>query len=88
MTLEQEMQQDRLHTLIENMGSGMILIDSRGYINLVNRSYKETFHVTDEEYLDRLYYESFHHTEIIEPCGRNLYDRSESAQTNVIATWN
>ncbi|HDR7415828.1 TPA: sensory box histidine kinase PhoR [Bacillus cereus] len=66
MTLEQEMQQDRLHTLIENMGSGMILIDSRGYINLVNRSYKETFHVTDEEYLDRLYYESFHHTEIIE----------------------
>ncbi len=66
MTLEQEMQQDRLHTLIENMGSGMILIDSRGYINLVNRSYKETFHVTDEEYLDRLYYESFHHPEIIE----------------------
>ncbi|MED3264196.1 MULTISPECIES: sensory box histidine kinase PhoR [Bacillus] len=66
MTLEQEMQQDRLHTLIENMGSGMILIDSRGYINLVNRSYKETFHVTDEEYLDRLYYESFHHTEITE----------------------
>lgn len=66
MTLEQEMQQDRLHTLIENMGSGMILIISRGYINLVNRSYKETFHVTDEEYLDRLYYESFHHTEIIE----------------------
>ncbi|PEV48012.1 PAS domain-containing sensor histidine kinase [Bacillus thuringiensis] len=66
MTFEQEMQQDRLHTLIENMGSGMILIDSRGYINLVNRSYKETFHVTDEEYLDRLYYESFHHTEITE----------------------
>lgn len=54
MTLEQEMQsKDRLHTLIENMGSGMILIDSRGYINLVNRSYKETFHVTDEEYLDK-----------------------------------
>ena len=66
MTLEQEMQQDRLHTLIENMGSGMILIDSRGYISLVNRSYKEIFHVTDEEYLDRLYYESFHHTEIVE----------------------
>lgn len=66
MTLEQEMQQDRLHTLIENMGSGMILIDSRGYISLVNRSYKENFHVTDEEYLNRLYYEAFLHTEIIE----------------------
>lgn len=66
MTLEQEMQQDRLHTLIENMGSGMILIDSRGYISLVNRSYKEIFHVTNEEYLDRLYYEAFLHAEIIE----------------------
>ncbi|WP_242219721.1 two-component system histidine kinase PnpS [Bacillus cereus group sp. BfR-BA-01380] len=66
MTLEQEMQQDRLHTLIENMGSGMILIDSRGYISLVNRSYKEIFHVTDEEYLHRLYYEAFTHKEIVE----------------------
>ncbi|WP_459499160.1 two-component system histidine kinase PnpS [Bacillus sp. C1] len=66
MTLEQEMQQDRLHTLIENMGSGMILIDSRGYISLVNRSYKEIFYVTDEEYLSRLYHEAFLHTEIIE----------------------
>jgi two-component system phosphate regulon sensor histidine kinase PhoR len=66
MTSAQEMQQDRLHTLIENMGSGMILIDSRGYINLVNRSYKETFHVKTDEYLNRLYYEAFQHTEIIE----------------------
>lgn len=66
MTLAQEMQQDRLHTLIENMGSGMILIDSRGYVSLVNRSYKETFHATNEQYLDRLYYEAFDHQEIIE----------------------
>lgn len=66
MTLAQEMQQDRLHTLIENMGSGMILIDSRGYISLVNRSYKETFHATNEQYLNRLYYEAFDHQEIIE----------------------
>ncbi|CAM4207637.1 alkaline phosphatase [Bacillus manliponensis] len=66
MTLEQEMQQDRLHTLIENMGSGMILIDSRGYISLVNRSYKEIFHVTDEQYMHQLYYEAFTHQEIIE----------------------
>jgi two-component system phosphate regulon sensor histidine kinase PhoR len=48
------------------MGSGMILIDSRGYISLVNRSYKETFHATNEQYLNRLYYEAFDHQEIIE----------------------
>ncbi|MFX3658781.1 MAG: two-component system histidine kinase PnpS [Ectobacillus sp.] len=61
-----EMQQDRLHTLIENMGSGMILIDSRGFINLVNRSYKEIFGVTEESFLYRLYYEAFAHKEVIE----------------------
>ena len=38
-----EMQKDRLSTLIESMGSGLILIDSRGYINLINRTYKEIF---------------------------------------------
>lgn len=52
-----EIQQDRLGTLIENMGSGLILIDSRGYINLVNRTYKEIFQVESNEYLEQLYYE-------------------------------
>ncbi|OQM45615.1 PAS domain-containing sensor histidine kinase [Anoxybacillus sp. UARK-01] len=62
----QEMQTDRLHTLIENVGSGLILIDSRGYINLVNRSYKEIFHIRPVDYLHRLYTEAFSHQEIIE----------------------
>lgn len=65
----QEMHRDRLATLIENMGSGLILIDSRGYINLVNRSYKELFTVHSSEYVNKLYYEVIEHrgiTEIIE----------------------
>ncbi|WP_044894531.1 two-component system histidine kinase PnpS [Bacillus alveayuensis] len=66
MTRTQEMQNDRLHTLIENMGSGLILIDSRGYINLVNRAYKEIFHIDPVDYLYRLYYEAFEHKEIIQ----------------------
>jgi two-component system, OmpR family, phosphate regulon sensor histidine kinase PhoR len=59
-----ESQQDRLTTLIENMGSGLILIDSRGYINLINRPYKEIFNVESAEYLYKLYYEVFVHEEI------------------------
>ncbi len=59
-----EMQQDRLSTLIENMGSGLILIDSRGYINLINRPYKELFNVNPAEYLYRLYHEVIQHQEI------------------------
>ncbi|MBM7660576.1 two-component system phosphate regulon sensor histidine kinase PhoR [Bacillus mesophilus] len=61
----QEMQQDRLSTLIENMGSGLILIDGRGYINLINRSYKEIFNVEPVDYLYSLYYEAIKHKEII-----------------------
>lgn len=69
MVKSQEMQQDRLGALIENMGSGLILIDSRGYINLVNRSYKEVFNVNPSEYLYKLYYEVIEHkgiTEVVE----------------------
>ncbi|MCM3704765.1 MULTISPECIES: two-component system histidine kinase PnpS [Cytobacillus] len=69
MVKSQEMQQDRLGALIENMGSGLILIDSRGYINLVNRPYKEVFNVNPSEYLYKLYYEVIEHkgiTEVIE----------------------
>ncbi|MFE8703745.1 two-component system histidine kinase PnpS [Cytobacillus sp. FJAT-54145] len=57
MMKAQEIQQDRLGTLIENMGSGLILIDSRGYINLVNRAYKEIFNVHSSDLLNKLYYE-------------------------------
>ncbi|WP_027410189.1 two-component system histidine kinase PnpS [Anoxybacteroides tepidamans] len=66
MSKIQEMQTDRLHTLIENVGSGLILIDSRGYINLVNRAYKEIFHIRPVDYLHCLYREAFAHKEIIE----------------------
>jgi two-component system, OmpR family, phosphate regulon sensor histidine kinase PhoR len=60
----QEMQQDRLSTLIENMGSGLILIDSRGYVSLINKSYKEIFEVDPNKYLDELYYDVIEHKEI------------------------
>ncbi|WP_079510014.1 two-component system histidine kinase PnpS [Mesobacillus jeotgali] len=59
-----ESQQDRLTALIENMGSGLILIDSRGYINLINKPYKEIFNVEASEYLYKLYYEVIDHMEI------------------------
>ena len=64
ITKAQEMQQDRLKTIIDSMGSGLILIDGRGYINLVNQTYKETFHVDPVNYLYRLYYEAFEHKEV------------------------
>jgi two-component system phosphate regulon sensor histidine kinase PhoR len=65
MTKAQEMQQDRLRTLIESMGSGLILIDGRGYVNLINRAYKDTFDAEPAEYLYRLYYEAIEQKEVV-----------------------
>jgi two-component system, OmpR family, phosphate regulon sensor histidine kinase PhoR len=66
VTKDHEMQQDRLRTLIENMGSGLLLIDGRGYINLANRAYKEVFSVSNTDYLNHLYYEAIQHKEVVE----------------------
>ncbi|MCG3086151.1 PAS domain-containing protein [Anoxybacillus sp. LAT_35] len=65
MVRTQEMQQDRLRALIENIGSGLILIDQRGYISLMNRAYKEMFHIDPSDYVHRLYYEAFPYKEVI-----------------------
>ncbi|MGG5254809.1 two-component system histidine kinase PnpS [Neobacillus sp. SM06] len=64
MVKAQEMQQDRLSVLIENIGAGLILIDSRGYINLINKGYKEIFHVDPSDYLFQLYYEVIEQKEV------------------------
>jgi two-component system, OmpR family, phosphate regulon sensor histidine kinase PhoR len=64
MSKAQEIQQDRLSALIENMGAGLLLIDSRGFINLINKGYVEIFHVETEDNLNKLYYEVIEQEEI------------------------
>lgn len=64
MVKSQEMHRDRLAVLIENMGSGILLIDSRGYISLINRTYKEIFNINTSNYLNNIYYEVIKHPDI------------------------
>jgi two-component system phosphate regulon sensor histidine kinase PhoR len=64
LTKAQEMQQDRLSALIENMGAGLVLIDSRGYINLINKGFIDIFHVKPIDYLNKLYYEVIDYEDI------------------------
>jgi two-component system, OmpR family, phosphate regulon sensor histidine kinase PhoR len=63
MVMSQEMQQDRLTTLIENMGSALLLIDHRGYIVVTNRAFNEFFNI--KKVLPRKrYHEVIQHTEV------------------------
>lgn len=64
MSKAQEIQQDRLSALIENMGAGLLLMDSRGFVNLINKGYIDIFHVNSANYLNKLYYEVIEQEEI------------------------
>ncbi|WP_045523572.1 two-component system histidine kinase PnpS [Neobacillus niacini] len=64
MSKGQEIQQDRLSALIENMGAGLMLIDSRGFINLINKGYFDIFQVKSSDSLNKLYYEVIEQEEI------------------------
>ncbi|RKL66697.1 PAS domain-containing sensor histidine kinase [Salipaludibacillus neizhouensis] len=56
-----EIQQERLETLIENMGSGLILINTKGDITLVNRSCKDIFDENTDQWKNNLYYKVIKH---------------------------
>ncbi|PYZ97236.1 PAS domain-containing sensor histidine kinase [Alteribacter lacisalsi] len=65
VTRTYQMQQEHLETLIENMGSGLLLINSKGDITLVNRSCRELFKEDTDEWLHKLYYKAIKHKKII-----------------------
>ncbi|WP_019242881.1 MULTISPECIES: two-component system histidine kinase PnpS [Bacillus] len=65
METSREMEQDRLFTLIENIGSGVLLIDSKGSITLMNKTYKQLFNVSSSDLLYHLYYEAIPFKEVI-----------------------
>ena len=63
--LSREMHQDRLETLIENIGSGVIFIDNKSYITLINREYKRIFNVDPVHFMFRVYHDVIESEEII-----------------------
>lgn len=63
--MAREMNQDRLETLVENMGSGVLLIDSKGYTTLINREFKKTFDVDSHTFLYKDYYSVIKDEEVI-----------------------
>ncbi|MGP4075730.1 two-component system histidine kinase PnpS [Halobacillus sp. K22] len=66
MTSTQGMQENQLEAVINNMGNGLVLIDERGYILLVNRAFLETFKGKPAEYISYLYHDAIPYTAIHE----------------------
>src|SRR5699024_8931291 len=67
LTIQEQIQAKQLSTVIENSESGLVLIDEKGYIHLVNRTFISMFGKTPQDYIGYLYYdvlenEQIHHT--------------------------
>ncbi|WP_026671591.1 two-component system histidine kinase PnpS [Alkalihalobacterium bogoriense] len=65
VTRRHQIQQERMETLIENMGSGLIFISTRGDITLINKSCRDIFQENTDQWLNRMYHEVIVHKEII-----------------------
>lgn len=55
ITAVREMEQERLKTLIETMGSGLIMIDRQGKISLSNKTFQDEFELGSEELNGKFY---------------------------------
>ncbi|GLY10241.1 two-component system histidine kinase PnpS [Pseudobacillus badius] len=66
MMQAQEVHQNRLSTLIENIESGLLLIDDRGFIIMVNRSFKSYFRLENKRLIKKRYHEAIPHPEVLD----------------------
>ncbi|AQU78979.1 MULTISPECIES: two-component system histidine kinase PnpS [Planococcus] len=57
ITAVRVMEQERLKTLIENMGSALIMIDRQGAVSLVNKPFLDEFNLKPEAILGKFYKE-------------------------------
>ncbi|MEC5421962.1 ATP-binding protein [Virgibacillus sp. C22-A2] len=57
LSMNEQMQSEQLSTVFDNTESGLVLIDEKGYIHLVNRKFVSMFGKSQKEYKGYLYYD-------------------------------
>src|SRR5690625_3183862 len=89
LTIFEQIQTDQLSTVSENSESGLVLIDEKGYIHVVNRKFISMFGKTPQDYIGYLYYdvletEQIHHTVqetfLYEKHVKHLFSLSENEE--------
>ncbi|MFC0557906.1 two-component system histidine kinase PnpS [Halalkalibacter alkalisediminis] len=65
LTKRHQAQTERMETLIENMGSGLILINTKGDITLINGTCRTIFQENTDLWLNQLYHDVIKHKEVI-----------------------
>src|SRR5690625_4785592 len=77
LAIQEQMHSEQLSTIIDNLESGLVLVDSKGYIHFVNRKFIKMFGSTPKEYKGYLYYEVLD-SEVIHETVQNtfLYEKN------------
>lgn len=57
ITTHSQIQHERLEALIHHMGSGLIFINERGDIAIINQYCKDIFHTNTDQWLNQLYHQ-------------------------------
>ncbi|MFG6148298.1 two-component system histidine kinase PnpS [Halobacillus sp. B23F22_1] len=83
MTSSKGMQENQLEAVINNMGSGLILIDEKGYIQLVNRAFLDSFGGMKPDYVGYLYHDAIPFNTIHETV-QNIYMFEETVSETFI----
>ncbi len=63
LKVSNDIQRDRMETLIENVSNGLLLVDEKGFVSLVNASYRKTFSL-DAESLHLPFYKAIKQHEV------------------------
>src|SRR5699024_8680441 len=64
LAFHEQIQSEQLKTVIDNTVSGLVLIDEKGYIHLVNRRVVNMFGKTARDYIGYLYYDVLNNEKI------------------------
>ena len=77
LSIQEQMQSEQLTTIIDNTDSGLVLIDSKGYIHVVNRKFISMFGNTAKDYKGHLYYDVLDNETIHETVQKTfLYEKN------------
>ncbi|WP_240452327.1 ATP-binding protein [Virgibacillus sp. YIM 98842] len=77
LSMQEQMYSEQLSTIIDNLESGLVLVDAKGYIHFVNRKFIMMFGKTPKDYKGYLYYDVLD-SEVIHETVQNtfLYEKN------------
>src|SRR5699024_4776079 len=59
LTIQEQIQAEQLSTLIENSEGGLVLVDEKGYVHMVNRKFQTIIGHPSQDFIGDLYYDVF-----------------------------